>query len=267
MNKSNLLNAILILAVFILFPGCKDNQSKQPADSQQANEQSADTTQPQSKIAFKINGRPVYDDEMSSRNINEAINDEIIYEAALIKGVDKEPRVEKTLRIYRRNLITGVMKKELIDDAMENYKVSDEDINKYYEENKDKFTVIDADKLIIQDKSKADEVYSKLAGGEAIEDVITEYKTANSEIIQQKLYNDKRLVKEFDSLEVGQISKPIDQQNNAVIYVITKLEIMPLDKLKKQITYTLMNKHKYEAITDFIEKAKTEDKITVEKTS
>ena len=267
MNKSNLLYAILILAVFILLPACKENKSKQANESTKTSEQSADTSQDKGKVAFKINGRPVYEDEMSARNIDEAIKDEILYEAALIKGVDKEPQVEKTLNMYRRNLITGVLRKQIIDEAMENYQVSDENINNYYEEHKDNYITLDVNKLIIQDKSKADEVYNKLSGGEAIEDVVEEYKTENSEIILQQLYNNRKLSKEFDSFEVGEVSKPIDEQNNAVIYVITKVEIIPLDKVKRQIAYILMNLRKAIAVNAFIEKAKREENIKIEKSS
>ena len=184
-----------------------------------------------------------------------------------MQGVDKKPEVEKIIKIYKRNLITGVLRKQIIDDAMVDYKPTDEAINKYYEDNKQKYITLDLNKLIIQDKSKADEVYSKLAAGEAIEDVVSEYKTQDTEIIVQKLYNNKRLSKEFDTVEVGKISKPIDEQNNAVIYVITKVEVLPLNKLKKQITYILLNTHKAAALNNFINKAKKDNNIKIEKTS
>ena len=259
MKKPHVTCVLLIMIAFTLIVSCDRQESKQ------TKEPGTENAKTQGKVAFKINGRPVYKDEMSVRDINTAINDEILFEAALIKGVDKEPRVEKTLKIYKRNFIVGTMKKKIIDDFLKNYQLSDEQINKYYEENKDKYSIINVHKLIIQDKSKAEEIHNKLVNGEAIDDIVNEYKKPNTEIIVQKIFNTRRYHNLFDSLEVGKISKPVDQQNDMVIYVIFKADVKPLDALKKNIKYSLLNEQKRKAIADYIEKTKKENSIKVER--
>jgi len=249
---------LLIMIAFTLIVSCDRQESKQ------TKEPGTENAKTQGKVAFKINGRPVYKDEMSVRDINAAINDEILYEDALMKGVDKEARVEKTLKIYRRNFIVGIMKKKIIDDFLENYQLSDEEINKYYEENKNKYSIIDVNKLLIQDKSKAEEIHNKLVNGEAIDDIVIEYKAPNTEIIVQKIFNTRRYNDLFDSLEVGKISKPVDEQDNTLIYVILKADIKSLDSMKNKIQYSLLNKQKNKAIADYIEKTKKENNIKVE---
>ena len=69
----------------------------------------------------------------------------------------------------------------------------------------------------------------------------------------------------FHVTEVGKISKPVDQQNNIVIYVIFKADVKPLDALKKNIKYSLLNEQKRNAIDDYIEKTKKENNIKVER--
>ena len=50
-----------------------------------------------------------------------------------------------------------------------------------------------------------------------------------------------------------------------VIYVIFKADVKPLDALKKNIKYSLLNEQKRNAIADYIEKTKKENNIKVER--
>ena len=261
MKKISLFSILVVFIALVGILGCNKNETK---ETKGENTTDTEITEETGQIVFKINDRPVYEDEMSVSDLTGAVNDEILYEAAIMQGVDKEPKVARTLKIYRRNFLTGIMKKKVLDEFLKDYKVPDEDVNNYYNSHKGDFTILDVNRLTIKDKSKTDEIYNKLVEGEAIDDLVNEYKKQNIEIISQKIVNTRRYNDQFNSFEIGEISKPLDEQNNSVIYVILKTEVSPLDKVASNIRYKLLNQAKAQALNDYIKKLKDEGKVKVQ---
>ncbi|MDA8168433.1 MAG: SurA N-terminal domain-containing protein [Nitrospiraceae bacterium] len=71
--------------------------------------------------------------------LNELVNKELLYQEARKKGLDKDQRLAKAVEDYRK--ITMV--KLLLQDQIENKtSVSDDDVKKFYDQNKQDFKVL-----------------------------------------------------------------------------------------------------------------------------
>lgn len=121
--------------------------------------------------------------------INKLIAQELFYEEALKKGMDKNPEVVKMLENAKRNiLIQHFIDKEISQKV----KATKEEIKAYYEKNKSKFTlpdqsIIDAIRITILNKDgapsaeevkkKAEEIKTDIINGSSYDDVLKKHKT------------------------------------------------------------------------------------------
>jgi len=131
---------ILILPIFLIQFGCKQNEESQTKvkeeqtmqsleapeekistnnttngeNANQSEELSSDKKEELSsdkKIVATVNGRPIYKENLRGRNVEYAVFEEILYEDALIKGLDKQ--YEKQIEKYKKALITHGILREI----------------------------------------------------------------------------------------------------------------------------------------------------------
>lgn len=119
--------------------------------------------------------------------LNRMVEDELYYQEALKRNLEQDKEVLDQLEQIRKSILSGKVKKELMDANVE---VSDADVQKYYEANKDEFmspeTVTvrhilfrvkhkatpaeDAEK-----KKQAEDVLAKIKGGMSFEDAAKKF--------------------------------------------------------------------------------------------
>ncbi len=142
------------------------------------------------------------------------------------QGLDARPVVKQQLAFERDQVLAGA----LFQDMLANMKISDADVQKYYDEHKADFETVKADHILIRFKGsavplgkgkkelteeealvKAKEVQKRLAAGEDFAKVEKEETDDTSGPLPQ--FTHGQMVKEFDqvafSLPVGKVSDPV----------------------------------------------------------
>ncbi len=155
--------------------------------------------------------------------------------------------------------------------------VTDEEIKKYYEDNKEQFAKRDASHILVEDEKTANEIKEKLDNGEDFADLAKEYSkdTANAANGGNLgTFSRGQMVKEFEDaafkLKEGEISEPIKTQFGYHIIKINKVADSVEDN-KEAITKALNDKKYADYIKELNEKANVvtetsikEDKAAVE---
>lgn len=243
---------------------CKNENNKIQENKQKSvKEESAEKSDRQ--IAFQINDRPIYKDEIGNRHIYQVIDDEVLYEVALLNGDDQDPKVIELIKRYKKNLIVGRLKGNIIRDYMQNQnKISDEDIKGYYESNKSKYTILDLKQISCPNKEIADDIYNKLKGGHDINSILSSYNGENIQISVNSIRNNKEYNKYFPELNINEISQPISERDKFNIYQIIDVETMPYKRLSRRIKYHFLNEQKIKALEEYVNKAKQEHNIKID---
>lgn len=149
----------------------------------------------------------------------------------------------------------------------ENNPVSDDEIKKYFEDNKDKLVQVKASHILVEDEATANEVKEKLDNGEDFADLAKEYSkdTANANNGGDLGYfNKSQMVEEFAdkafSMGEGEISDPVKSSYGYHIIKVEDKKDSPED-LKEEISKLLNDKKYADYLTELFNKSNiiTED--------
>ncbi len=117
------------------------------------------------------------DDKGKKELLDNLVNEELFYQEALRRGLDRDAEFTSRLEQFRRGILANMVKKTLYEQEI---KVTEEEIKKYYEDNKDKFMTPETVKVrlilikvaqeasnedVAKAKAKAEEVLKKLRSG------------------------------------------------------------------------------------------------------
>jgi len=244
-----------LLVLIILFAaGCER------FDKKQATTGTEETTQ--KKVVARVNGRPIYEDELKGRPLETVIDYEILYEAGLKQGLDK--KVEKAVEDYRKRLILTALQKEIMNNLPKEENVSDEEIEKYYKENESEYRYLRIKEIAVEDKNLAEEIHKRALKGEDFEKIASDYSKSGTRITVRDLrfnmtYNDF-----FSGKDVGSVSEVVQEGNQFKILKLTEIKEIPHYKVMEAIRHTILAKRKAQAVHEFAEKFKNENKIEVE---
>jgi foldase protein PrsA len=189
-------------------------------------------------------------------------NDEKKLEAALKQqGLTLEQARDEV----RERLLRDKVYKRVTDSV----KVSDDDIRKYYDENKANFTqpaTRDVRHILLKTKERADDVYSRLQAGASFPQLARQYSTDTATKKQGgKLPVTKgSTVPPFDkiafSLDAGDFSRPVKTTFGWHIIKadgpVKKEKVTPFDEVRDSIRDQLLNEKKNEALREWLERLK-----------
>lgn len=179
-----------------------------------------------------------------------------------------------TLESYTETL-TKSMKSQLIsnkvlEDLFKDIAVTDEEIQKYYDENKDAFKEATVAHILIKDEAKAKEVREKAVNGEDFATLAKE----NSEDTGTKenggslgtvAYNSTKYVTEFmegvRATKNNEVSELVKSDYGYHIIKVTDYKEKTLDESKESIKETLESQKKNELYTSTIEQWKKDYKV------
>jgi hypothetical protein len=216
------------------------------------------------KVVAKVNGRPIYEDDLGRITLKDAIADEILYERGLKQGLDQ--KFEKQIEDFKKRLILDEMQKEL-SYTIPKQNVSSEEIEKYYNENKTHYIYLRVKQIMVDNKKVAEEIYKKLKEGEDIDKIKSDYGSKNeakvlvSDINVGKTYNSY-----FDNYSLNSVSEIIPYGNDYKILKILEVKVVPLSNVRVQasIRSTLQAQKENQIVQDLAQKIKTEDNVKVE---
>jgi hypothetical protein len=248
--------------------GCENKTSNNEKAETQNTSSSIDQKEakPQEEIVLTVNDRPIYKSDIGSRNMQNIIEDEVIYEVALSQKKDEDPELIKILETHKKNMIVGRFKGKIIKSHISEIdKVSEEELQKFYQDNKGKYTFLNLDKISVQERDTANEIYSKLEKDNKIEDIKEEYSNENIDVRITQINNTKNYNRLFKNFEQGEFSKSQKENMAYTIYIITDVNLPEFNRMKRILKHAYMNQQRNIAIKEFVEESIKENNIRINK--
>ncbi|MFA4973099.1 MAG: peptidylprolyl isomerase [bacterium] len=215
--------------------------------------------------------------EGKKKILENLIEQNLLYQAAVKEGVNRDPKVKAKADLYRRVIIAQAMVDNEIDKAAQ----------KYYDDNQDEFKKLKLSQILIsfgeakdkKDKKArteadalklANEIKAKLDGGAKFEDLTQEYSDdqltkARGGNLGLVAKNDKRLAargyepvleKAFE-MKVGEVSGPIKAQDGYHIITLTRgIELEPFEEAKQAILFKVRGDARDKLLADLKKDAK-----------
>ena len=195
------------------------------------------------------------------------------------KALEAEGYTEDTFKEFLKN---QVIAEATVEYATKDVKVSDEDIKKYYDENKQQFVVkagADVKHLLFPTQEEAQKAYDEIQSGKTtFDDLFNKYeknKDPKKEPIAENLgrvdYNNSNFDKDFmeglKGLKDGEISKPVKSSFGYHIIKATNITDketqLTEEQAKEQIISILENQKKKEAYQKDLEQWKKDLNVKV----
>jgi hypothetical protein len=244
-----------LLATFVLFAwGCDRIAKKHEAKH---------TTEVSNKtVIARVNGKPIYKEDLRGRPLEIAIDTEILYEAGMKQGLDKE--VESAVEDYRKRLVVAAVQREIIQGLPKEEEVSQAEVEEYFKQNKSKYTAMSFKQIIVDNQNLADQIQKKAAAGEDFDKIAADLTKSGTIVNIRDLRFNRRFNDLFAGKPVGSVSDVIKEGNKFVILKVTEVKELPLEKASQAIKYTVAAKRRSQAMHDYAEKAKKDNNITVE---
>ncbi len=243
--------------------GCSKEKNEQSNEETTTSSQAEKSDDKKSKVAFYVNSRPVYKNHIKNKTIDNAIIDEIIYEKAFIDGMDKQQEIVDKVEFYKKNLLIGRVKSNIVKQTITESNITDEQVKKYYKDNISNYTDLDLKQLIFQDEATAQQAYQQLNSKYLVNDIIQNFKNENINILTNNIKNSKKYNKLFESLEVGKFTTPQKSAGTYSVYIIENIHTKKLKNIKRIVKFKLLQTLKEDAITSYANKVKGEHNIEV----
>lgn len=210
-------------------------------------------------------------EEGRQRLLEELINQELFYLDAKDKNMKEEQEFKAELERAKENLLKQYAMRKLLSKA----KVSENEIEDYYNDNKEMFKQgeqVKAKHILVDDKEKAEEIIEELNNGLDFEEAAKKYSKCPSKEKGGDLgyFTKGRMVPEFEEaafdMKEGEISNPIKTQfGYHIIKVEDKKEESQktLDEVRGQIEQQLVGSKQNKLYLD--ETSALKEKYNIEK--
>jgi hypothetical protein len=267
---------MFLLLVVLIFIGCNqsDSNGKPPSaskdDSDNKQSQTAtndntayDESEPEvrGKVLARVNGQPIYEDDLKGYNLEYVVTEEIIYQEGIRQGIDKQYRDQ--VRNYNRRLIIRGSKQNILENAAPTNPVSDEEIKNYYESNKDIYTHVGIHEISFPDSNLGSEIKDKAKSGEELQAIANSY--PDLKITVSDIGYNRDMVRHFTTREVGSVSEVIQKPDGTFsVLKIVVIKDVPLNTAKGSIKHLLKAKQKAQMFDSYAQKAAEENNMTIE---
>ncbi len=230
----------------------------------------------ENKILATVNGMPITDRDVdaflqgmgqqgqayNTPEGRKAVLNELVAQKLLLLDAQKnlleaEPAFKEQLKKAKESLLASYALEKVIAAV----RISDKEIEDYYNENKDKFVsppTVNASHILVDSEEKAKEIYEKIEKGEiSFEDAAKEYSSCPSKENGGSLgdFGKGQMVPEFDSavfaMAIGEVTKePVQTQFG---YHLIRLnsknegETMALEAIKDRLGQQLLTQKQQKA--------------------
>ena len=216
-----------------------------------------------SKVVARVNGVPIYEDELRGKNLQRLINDEVLYQKGLGSGLGE--KYAQKVRDYRKHLIVNDMKSELFENAPPEKEISDEEIQTYYDNNPQKYTFVRMQEVGFADKGLGDEILGKMKSGEDLSEIVNAYAESGANVVGRNLGFDREMLQKFDSIELGSVTEVLTKPDGTYSVIkIVEVKPIPLHQAKSSIRTQLEAKRKRQANEEYANQIIEENSIEIE---
>lgn len=207
---------------------------------------------------------------------NYVITREVLYQEAKKKGIDNNKEIVTKVEDFKRAMIINALLEEVLERKGE---VSESDIQKYYEDNKDRFSEpqeIKIRHIVVNSESVLKEVLAKLSGGENFEKLAAVYNVDQTRGDGGNLGYIRRgqLAPPFAQFEEAAFSLSKKGEISGVVktpfgyHLIQLIErrgtaLKPFKKVKEEIRFYLQGKKRQDAYFEYVNEAKSRARIMI----
>ena len=207
---------------------------------------------------------------------NYVITREVLYQEAKKKGIDKKKEIMVRVEDFKRAMVIDALLEEVLRGKSE---VSEEEIQRYYKENRALFTEpqeIKIRQIVVNLEPVLKEVLARLSKGESFEKLASTYNIGKFKEDGGNLGYIRRgqLAPPFAQFEEAAFSLRKRGEISEVVstpygFHIIRLEDMrgtavrPLNQVKERIRFFLQPKKKQDAYLEYVKEAKLKAKILI----
>lgn len=254
MKKLTVLFALLPFVV--LFPlGCKKSGEKEEVKDKKTYSQT-DTAE-EKRIVALVNNVPVYEDDLGDVPVQGLIENEILYQVGLKRGLDR--KFENEVNAYKKRLIISAVEREILRQGPS--PITQRAIEEYYNGNEDRFTDFQIKRIETKDKDMAEDIKRQLKSGEDIENIAKKYSLKTQTSTVRGLPSLETYKGQFRAYDVGSVSEIVNQGNEFQVLIIVAKDQVPLPRVYTTIKYMLQEQAGKRAIHEFAENVKKERKL------
>ncbi len=172
---------------------------------------------------------------------------------------------------YRSIIKDNITITEFRNKKIEEYEISDEEIQNFFEENKDHMNEVEARHILVETEEEANNVLKRLEDGEDFADLAKELSQDPGSAVQGGnlgYFTQGAMVEEFDTFvfgaEIGEISEPIETQFGFHIIEVTGKK-SSLEDYREDIVKALQGEKFIEEMEALEKKAKVQKHIDLSK--
>ena len=209
------------------------------------------------------------------RFLDELIKKEMLYQEALKKGLDKDPKYLAKVEDFKKlTLVSMLLEKEIEAKG----KVTEQDAKNYYEQHRDDFAAVNQIRIshiLVKTEDEADKILDRLRNGEDFAKLAREKSidTRTAKNGGDLGYMSKgQMMPEIEAvavrLKVGEVSNPVKTRAGYEIIKVTDKKfgkLIEFDKVKRVIMQRLAAEQQKEAFDSYVEQLKKSYKVEINK--
>lgn len=271
---------VAVIISFSVF-GCKSESAK-----------TGENAAPKGEVIAEVNGTPITSDQFNKelkglppqlqglaqsvegkkQLLDTMITQQIILQQAKKDGLDKSKEVADQLADLKDKVVVqAYLKKKLENIAT----ISDADLQKMYEQNKERFRTgdqIKASHILVKTDKEAQDVEDQLKKGASFEDLAKKYSIDSSASRGGDLgwFSKGSMVPDFEKaafgLKEGQVSAPVKTQFGYHIIKVTGKRpagILPFSEVKDQLKAAALPEKQQEAFKKLKDDLRKDAKVTI----
>lgn len=197
---------------------------------------------------------------------------ELVLQDAQKQGVDKSPEVAARMEDMKKRVVVEAYLKKKVEEGAN---ITDADLQKFYDQNKDKFKTGDqvkASHILVKTEKEAQDVLAQLKGGAKFEDLAKKYSVdpAGQKGGDLGWFGKDAMIPEFEkvvfAMKEGDISGVVKTKFGFHVIKLTgkrSAGVLPFAEVKEQLKANLMPQKQQEVFAKVKEELKKSAKLSV----
>jgi len=266
------MTAPFILIAAVLFLGCSQSGTGEgKGDTEKEAGQSGSETvkverhKPKRdvKVVAYVNGVPIYEDELRGGTVDMAVTNEILFQEGLRLGVDK--KYEQQVEDFRTSLVTRDVRMNVMENLPPMKEVTEEDIEEYYNRNKDKYSSYHLVEINFTDENLGPEILKQAGEGKELRDIASGLAGSDPNVIFNDLGTRRELVQYFKDRQVGSLSEVVKKSNGTYsVLKIVEVNETPITNIRFSIRNNLEARREASSIENKTREIARENNMEIE---